>query len=100
MYLSIASLAAETDLSSQRVDPQLMIDAVWATVSPADRIEHVSILASCGRVDLGLFLQADSQLEADERANSIAVRACLTIPLLHGWHLSENGRTDRGEEGA
>jgi hypothetical protein len=85
VYLSITTMTAQPGAPRRQIDVQVLIDLVWDTAVPADRIEHVSAVSRPGRVDLGLYLLAASQDEADQRAEAIAERASRTSPLLLRW---------------
>ncbi|MFE2286460.1 hypothetical protein ACFXDJ_20130 [Streptomyces sp. NPDC059443] len=85
MYLAIVTLVPGAEPPEEPVDAQVLIDALWTVVLPADRIEHICAATAPDLIELGFYLQADNRLEADLAAQSIGDGACRTAPLLRHW---------------
>lgn len=87
MYLAVLSLGAGPEIADQTLDPELLVDVLWAIADPADRIDHISTLSGPGRANVGCYLRADTQSDAERRARTLLERATATAPLLRGWHV-------------
>lgn len=94
MYLAIVTLAPHPAGEPRTLDPHLLIDLLWATVSPADGIEHISATTDSHQAHVGLYLHADSQTLADRHAHALMQRAT-TTQALYGWRVQPrpSGRT-------
>lgn len=96
MYLTIVTLAPHPHHEPRILDPQLLIDLLWATVRPADGIEHISATTDSQQAHVGLYLHADSQTHADQRAHALLQRA-ITAPSLRGWNVQPRPSTGTSE---
>lgn len=88
MHLAIITLAAHPLTADRSLDTQVLIDALWAMAQPSDGIEHISAKTGTRHAQIGLYLLADSQANAERRAYAVLERAIASARLLHGWHIS------------
>lgn len=58
-------------------------------IAPADRIEHLSVRALPGQIDLVLFILAECEAEALLAAHAACLRALRLTPRLVDWHLCD-----------
>lgn len=83
--MTLLSLSAPTDHPARLLDRNLVTDVIWATASPADRLEHVYARSAEGRLDIALFLLAADPQQASSTAAGIITRALTGSPTLAGW---------------
>ena len=74
------------------ISPEVVVDILWSTSVPDDRLEHVRARPgpSPGTVDLALFLRIGATpvveaVEATEAAEALCRRAIATAPSLSDW---------------
>ena len=94
MYLAFLNLDPGPEIAGQTLDPELLVDVLWAVADPADRIDHISVLVQLGQANVGLFMRADHQADADRRARIMLQRATANAPLLRGWRIQPPAGTD------
>jgi hypothetical protein len=87
VHLAIVVLVPATDAADRRLDPHLLIDALWAAADPTETVEHISALMTAGGLHVGLYLRAENSAAADRLAHELLERATATLPLLHGWRV-------------
>lgn len=87
MYLAIIGLVLDSGLPEQQLDAQLLIDALWAGADRDGPVEHISAVTGPGDVDVGFYIRAGSQAEAEQMARDLLEHATLTVPLLRGWRI-------------
>jgi hypothetical protein len=78
------NLIAEGD--SHAVAEQTLIDILWASVRPEDKVEHISVRAD-GALGLlvAVFVRAGPPDEGSGAALRMARAATATSPTLAGW---------------
>jgi hypothetical protein len=66
---------------------EVVVDVLWATATPDDRLEHIRARPgpSPSSVDLVLFHSATESRTAEYLAQCLADRAVAVAPLLAGW---------------
>ena len=70
----------------------LLVDAIWAGIDAADRVEHITALPAPGRIEIGVFsLQADDAT-ASATAREVVERALHRSPPLRQWSISDPDR--------
>lgn len=94
MYLTIVGLALHPEAADQHLDAQLLIDVLWAVASPDGLVEHISARTGPRQLDVGLYLGADSQADADRTAHDLLRHATSTVPLLRGWDIRRPSTAD------
>lgn len=87
--MAAVELTASPQAPHQRLDQHVLTDVLWACAEPADRPEHVTVLAGDGRADLVLYSLADSERAAGAAALQGVMRALATSPMLSGWTARE-----------
>jgi len=80
-------LAPSSEVADRRLDAELLVDVLWAVAGPRCRVEHISASAGRGQMDVGVYVQADSQIAADRTVRELLAHATLTVPLLRGWDI-------------
>lgn len=87
MYLAIIGLVLDPEPAERQLDAQLLIDALWAGADRDGPIEHISAVTSPGNVDVGFYIRAESQDQAEQMARGLLEHATSTVPLLRGWRI-------------
>jgi hypothetical protein len=74
------------------VDAALLVDALWAGIVAADRVEHITAMPAPGRIEIGFFtLQAD-HITANATARDVVERALRRSSPLHRWAIADPDR--------
>jgi hypothetical protein len=89
MHITLLTLVRGEDTEIVSINPDVLIDALWAFSPVDDGLEHVRARCAAGRIDLVFFHLADVPAARD-RATSLCRRTILNSPLLHGWRLTED----------
>jgi hypothetical protein len=71
------------------LDAALLVDAIWAGVVAADRVEHITALRRPGRIEIGVFTLPLDDAAAFAAVRTVVERALLRSPLLRQWVISE-----------
>ena len=69
------------------IHPEVVVDILWATALPDDRLEHVRVRAGTGHVDIALFHRHRLGIgdPPEMAAVQLCQRACDRGRLLRGW---------------
>ena len=70
---------------SERPGEQFVMDLIWLSVTPRDRIEHVRVLAGPRGFDVVWFALGDDSEAARLNAKRICQRAIQATPVLADW---------------
>ncbi|MFF2548055.1 hypothetical protein ACFVUY_36590 [Kitasatospora sp. NPDC058063] len=71
------------------VAPQWLTGHLWCQARAADRLEHVRVRVTPGRIGVALFLLAAEEADARRSARFICARALETSDELRDWRLAE-----------
>lgn len=65
-----------------------LIDTLWAAARVEDAVEHISVLAVRGRIDIGVFSVSMDQVTARKVACDLVERALVMSPQLRRWDVA------------
>ncbi|MFF0151914.1 hypothetical protein [Micromonospora sp. NPDC005203] len=65
-----------------------LVDTLWAAVRAEDGVEHISVRAVRGRVDIGVFSVSMDQVMARTVARDVVERALVMSPQLRQWSVA------------
>ncbi|UQI46532.1 hypothetical protein M1P56_20350 [Streptomyces sp. HU2014] len=83
--MTVITLAATGTRACQVLDGAQVTDVLWLAAVADDRLEHISIRCSPGRLHLGIFTAAPPEAVAGAAALGICRRALAMSPLLRDW---------------
>ncbi|MEV7214534.1 hypothetical protein AB0O31_15745 [Kitasatospora cineracea] len=75
--------------AAPEVAPQWLTGHLWGQARAEDRLEHVRVRVTPGRIGVALFLLAAEDRGARRSARSICARALDASDELRDWHLAE-----------
>src|SRR5512142_2194217 len=89
MYLIHAVLVATEWTSSYDPQPGTVGELLWLRAHHTARLEHVSVVATPGRVHLGLFHLGETESASVNAARQLCLLALAGSPVLAGWQLAD-----------
>lgn len=87
--MAALTLIATEAATRHWLQPQIVVDILWAMATPADRLEHLHSKSISNRIDLTLFHRTTNPTEAQAAAVRLCQRALEHSPSLQGWALYE-----------
>lgn len=87
--MTLISLAPPPEHPERHIDRHQVTDIIWATAAPADRLEHVYARSEEGRLDIALFLLANTEEHAAQSGHRIIRKVLAGAPALAGWTAHE-----------
>ena len=72
-------------------DLECVLDALWSAATAEDQLEHITLSAGPGRLEVVLFHRTRSAEQSDTAAARICARVCMQAPLLRGWTVGRVG---------
>jgi hypothetical protein len=85
MQLAVVHLIAGPGVTRRDLEPEIVVDIVWAAAVPADRLEYVRARTRPGGIDLVLFHRSGPGAPASVAARLLIDRARANAPPLRGW---------------
>ncbi|MFD6890263.1 hypothetical protein [Streptomyces sp. NPDC059957] len=89
LALTLISLAPPPEHPERHVDRHQVTDIIWASAAPADRLEHVYARSAEGRLDIALYLFANTAEHAAESGQRLMRKVLAGAPALAGWTTNE-----------
>ncbi|GIG87905.1 hypothetical protein [Plantactinospora endophytica] len=87
MQLTLITLSSEAGTTFDGGAARL-VDTLWAAARAEDRVEHISVRAVRGRVDIGVFSVSMDQTVARTVARELVERALVMSPQLRQWSVA------------
>lgn len=99
MYMASVALAASGEARHRELDPNLVVDLLWALAEPGLGIEHMRVTTGPGHIEVVFFSAAPDAQSVAVTGIHLCETATSSAPQLQGWYVvRSSGNEEPGQQ--